>query len=52
MIKKTPKEWLKFQTKKGVAYLAYFWKFDENEENKVPLKTKITLQEFENIYCK
>jgi len=52
-MKKIPKEWVSYQNKKGIAYLTYFWKFDaRKKENKIPLKTKITLKEFEDIYCK
>ena len=50
-MKRTPKEWEAYQRKKGLFYRIYFWKFDaRKKDNKVLLKTKITLKDFEDKY--
>ena len=52
-MKKTPKDWINYQRNKGLAYITNAWLFDTTiKENKIPLKTKIALKEFEKIYCR
>ena len=52
MTKLTPKEWLYYLGKNGLAVRTFPWKFDgRRKDNKKDLKCPITYKKFLKKYC-